>query len=124
MRNPADNILRISQGKSVTRYIYTILRLSSEKIHACADVDRIAAEHRNAVEEKLDDLKRLLNELERISACCRGKSIIKAVASSKPCRLQREFPEPAADARLTSPSVDTSRLGAQLGRPVGILCKP
>ena len=53
-----------------------LLRLSSEKMHACADVDRIAEQHRKAVEEKLDDLKRLLNELERISACCRGKGVI------------------------------------------------
>lgn len=53
-----------------------LLRLSSEKMHACGEVDRIAAQHRRAVQERLDDLKRLLSELERISACCRGEGVI------------------------------------------------
>jgi DNA-binding transcriptional MerR regulator len=53
-----------------------LLRLSSEKTQACAEVDRIAEQHRRAVEEKLADLTRLARELRRLSACCRGNGII------------------------------------------------
>jgi len=53
-----------------------LLRLSSEKTQACAEVDRIAEQHGRAVEEKLADLTRLARELRRLSACCRGKGII------------------------------------------------
>lgn len=56
--------------------IRDLLRLSSEKTHACAEVDRIAEQHRRTVEEKLADLTRLARELRRLSACCRGKGII------------------------------------------------
>src|SRR5947208_7492554 len=53
-----------------------LLRLSSEKTKACAEVDRIAEQHRRTVEEKLADLTRLASELRRLSACCRGKGLI------------------------------------------------
>jgi DNA-binding transcriptional MerR regulator len=53
-----------------------LLRLSSDKTTACAEVDRIAAQHRRSVEEKLADLTKLANELRRLSACCRGKGLI------------------------------------------------
>ena len=53
-----------------------LLRLSSVKTQACAEVDRIADQHRRTVEEKLADLTRLANELRRLSACCRGKGLI------------------------------------------------
>ena len=53
-----------------------LLRLSSDKSKACAAVDRIAVLHRKAVDEKLNDLKRLSKELRRISDCCRGKGVI------------------------------------------------
>ena len=56
--------------------IRDLLRLSSEKTQACAEVDRIAEQHRRAVEEKLADMTRLATELRRLSACCRGKGII------------------------------------------------
>ena len=56
--------------------IRDLLRLSSEKTRACAEVDRIAEQHRQTVEEKLEDLKRLAGELRRLSACCRGKGVI------------------------------------------------
>jgi DNA-binding transcriptional MerR regulator len=56
--------------------IRELLRLSSEKTRACAEVDRIAEQHRRAIEEKLADLSRLASELRRIGACCRGKGII------------------------------------------------
>src|SRR5882724_4747031 len=53
-----------------------LLRLSSERTQACAEVDRIAEQHRLTVEEKLADLTRLASELRRLSACCRGKGLI------------------------------------------------
>jgi len=53
-----------------------LLRLSSEKTDACAEVDRIAEQHCRTVEEKLADLTRLASELRRLSACCRGKGLI------------------------------------------------
>jgi DNA-binding transcriptional MerR regulator len=53
-----------------------LLRLSSEKTQACAEVDRIAEQHRRSVEDKLADLARLASELRRLSACCRGKGLI------------------------------------------------
>ena len=53
-----------------------LLRLSSEKTQACAEVDRIAEQHRRTVEEKLADLTRLAGELQRLSACCRGKGLV------------------------------------------------
>src|SRR6266446_4258337 len=53
-----------------------LLRLSSEKTQACAEVDCIAEQHRRAVEEKLADLARLASELRRRSACWRGKGLI------------------------------------------------
>ena len=53
-----------------------LLRLSSEKTKACAEVDRIAEQHRRTVEEKLADLTRLASELQRLSACCRGKGLV------------------------------------------------
>ena len=56
--------------------IRDLLRLSSEKTQACAEVDRIAEQHRRTVEEKLADLTRLASELRRLSACCRGKGLI------------------------------------------------
>ena len=56
--------------------IRDLLRLSSEKTQACAEVDRIAEQHRHTVEAKLADLTRLASELRRLSACCRGKGVI------------------------------------------------
>jgi DNA-binding transcriptional MerR regulator len=56
--------------------IRDLLRLSSVKTQACAEVDRIADQHRRTIEKKLADLTRLANELRRLSACCRGKGII------------------------------------------------
>ena len=53
-----------------------LLRLSSEKTQSCAEVDRIAEQHRRTVEEKLADLTRLASELHRLSARCRGKGLI------------------------------------------------
>ena len=53
-----------------------LLQLSSDKLMPCAHVKRIATEHRKAVAEKLADLKRLDQELERLSTSCGGKCVI------------------------------------------------
>jgi DNA-binding transcriptional MerR regulator len=58
------------------KQVRDLLRLASEKTKACEEVDRIAAEHREAVGKKLQDLKRLSRQLRRISDCCRGKGVI------------------------------------------------
>ena len=71
-----------------------LLRLSSEKTQACAEVDRIAERHRHTVEEKLADLTRLASELRRLSACCRGKGLIancRIAGSSRLFPLNRQF---------------------------------
>ena len=73
-----------------------LLRLSSEKTKACAEVDRIAAQHRRTVEEKLADLTRLASELRRLSACCRGKGLI------ADCRIIEALsPEHVSSTRLS-----------------------
>jgi len=53
-----------------------LLRLSSERARASAEMDLITEQHRGAVEEKLADLTRLATELRRFAACCRGKGLI------------------------------------------------
>jgi Cu(I)-responsive transcriptional regulator len=53
-----------------------LLRLSSKKNQECSEVDRLTARHLADVEEKISDLKRLLKELRRLSACCRGDGLI------------------------------------------------
>jgi Cu(I)-responsive transcriptional regulator len=53
-----------------------LLRLSSEKNQACAEVDRITSEHLTDVEHKIRDLKKLAAELRRLSKCCQGGGLI------------------------------------------------
>lgn len=55
-----------------------LLRLSSQKDQDCRDVDRIAASHLAAVEDKIADLTRLADELRRINSQCRGGGVIAA----------------------------------------------
>lgn len=50
-----------------------LLRLSGENRLSCAEVCRMAERHREAVEDKIADLKRLVTELRRISASCNGR---------------------------------------------------
>ena len=50
-----------------------LLRLSSQNGPSCAEVCRMAARHRKAIEGKIADLKRLESELRRISASCNGR---------------------------------------------------
>lgn len=56
--------------------VRALLSLASREDQECALVDRIAAEHLVAVEQKMDDLTRLAGELRRISSCCQGGGLI------------------------------------------------
>jgi Cu(I)-responsive transcriptional regulator len=56
--------------------IRDLLRLASQKDEACAEVDRITAQHLIEVEQKISDLKRLTKELRRLNNCCQGNGII------------------------------------------------
>ena len=49
-----------------------LLRLSSQGDQECREVDRIAAGHLAAVEDKIADLTRLADELRRINSRCAG----------------------------------------------------
>ena len=53
-----------------------LLRLSSQETQACAEVDRITADHLIEIEQKILDLKRLATELRRLSKCCQGDGLI------------------------------------------------
>jgi Cu(I)-responsive transcriptional regulator len=53
-----------------------LLRLASQEDRACSEVDRITAQHLTEIEQKIADLKRLAEELRRLSACCHGNGII------------------------------------------------
>jgi DNA-binding transcriptional MerR regulator len=53
-----------------------LLRLSSSEDYACAEVDRITAEHLLAIETKVADLGRLASELRRIASQCSGNGRI------------------------------------------------
>ena len=53
-----------------------LLRLSSEKNQACAEVDRITNEHLTEVENKMRDLRKLAVELRRLSKSCQGGGLI------------------------------------------------
>src|SRR5215831_15784393 len=47
-----------------------LLRLSAQNARSCAEVCDMAARQREAVENKIADLKRLASELRRIGASC------------------------------------------------------
>src|SRR3546814_280393 len=53
-----------------------LLRLSSQEGKSCSEVDRIAAAHLAAIEEKIADLSRLADQLRRIISRCEGGGII------------------------------------------------
>ena len=55
--------------------IRDLLRLSDERNRSCAEVDKIALGHLQAVERKIADLQRLAVELRHLSAQCRGGTI-------------------------------------------------
>lgn len=52
--------------------IRELLRLSSDEDKDCAEVDHLAAAHLSAVEQKIADLSRLSEELQRIGRLCQG----------------------------------------------------
>jgi Cu(I)-responsive transcriptional regulator len=53
-----------------------LLRLSSQEGKSCGEVDRIAAAHLAATEEKIADLSRLAEQLRRIISRCAGGGVI------------------------------------------------
>lgn len=53
-----------------------LLALSSQAARPCDEVDRITAEHLGEVERKIADLRRLAQELRRISTSCQGGGMI------------------------------------------------
>jgi Cu(I)-responsive transcriptional regulator len=53
-----------------------LLHLSSREDSACAEVDRITAEHVADIEKKITDLSRLASELRRIARRCQGNGRI------------------------------------------------
>lgn len=52
-----------------------LLNLSQRTDKDCAAVDRLAVDHLAEIERKIADLRRLENELRRISECCQGGRI-------------------------------------------------
>lgn len=56
--------------------VHDLLHLSSQTHEACSDVDRITANHLAAIEQKIADLRRLADELRRISRRCQGNGRI------------------------------------------------
>ena len=53
-----------------------LLHLSSRENQECSEVDRITAQHLVDIEQKLSDLRRLADELRRLSNCCKGNGLI------------------------------------------------
>lgn len=67
-----------------------LLRLSSKEGQACAEVDKITAQHLKDIDQKVTDLTRLAEELRRLSASCHGKGTV------GDCRiLEALIPKPA-----------------------------
>ena len=70
--------------------IRELIELSAHPEQPCAHADRIAAEQLQAVRDKIDRLKRLEAELERISTHCHGDQVkdcyvIRALANHELC---------------------------------------
>jgi DNA-binding transcriptional MerR regulator len=55
--------------------IRELIHLSGHAEKPCADADRIAKEQLQSVRERIAQLKRLENELERIATCCTGETV-------------------------------------------------
>jgi DNA-binding transcriptional MerR regulator len=53
-----------------------LLGLAGQEDRECREVDRIARQHLQSVERKIDDLQRLAGELRRISSRCSGGGTI------------------------------------------------
>ncbi|MEP9374006.1 helix-turn-helix domain-containing protein [Mesorhizobium sp. KR1-2] len=70
--------------------IRKLIDLSAHPDRPCADADRIAAEQLRAVRKKIEKLKRLESELERITTHCHGDQVkdcyvIRALAHHELC---------------------------------------
>ena len=70
--------------------IRELIELSAHPEQPCAHADRIAAEQLQAVRDKIDRLRRLEAELERISTHCHGDQVkdcyvIRALANHELC---------------------------------------
>jgi DNA-binding transcriptional MerR regulator len=70
--------------------IRELIELSAHPEQPCAEADRIAAEQLLAVREKIEKLKRLESELERITSHCHGDQVkdcyvIQALANHDLC---------------------------------------
>lgn len=73
--------------------IRELLELSAHPERPCEQADRIAAEQLQAVREKIEKLKRLEQELERISSHCIGENVrdcyvIRALANHDLCESE------------------------------------
>lgn len=55
--------------------IRELIRISADPDRPCADADVIAREHLRAVRQKIDKLKRLEKELERIATGCHNDRV-------------------------------------------------
>ena len=70
-----------------------LLSLSSQEDRDCCEVDRIAAAHLTATEEKIADLTRLACELRRIISRCQGGGVIadcRIIEALSPGRMENE----------------------------------
>ncbi|PSJ58216.1 MerR family transcriptional regulator [Pseudaminobacter soli (ex Li et al. 2025)] len=70
--------------------IRKLIDLSAHPERPCADADRIASEQLQAVRAKIEKLKRLESELERIATHCHGDQVkdcyvIRALANHELC---------------------------------------
>lgn len=73
--------------------IRELLELSAHPERPCEQADRIAAEQLQAVRERIEKLKRLEQELERISTHCMGENVrdcyvIRALANHDLCESE------------------------------------
>ncbi|MPZ10887.1 MAG: MerR family transcriptional regulator [Kiloniellaceae bacterium] len=70
-----------------------LLHLSSQEGKSCGEVDRIAAAHLAATEEKIADLTRLAGQLRRIISRCEGGGVIadcRIIEALSPCAEEDE----------------------------------
>ena len=82
-------------------HVRDLLSLSSREDQECSLVDRIAAEHLLAIEQKIDDLTRLAGELRRISNRCKGGGLI------ADCRIIEALSPSTTSSGISQPGVPT-----------------
>ncbi len=64
--------------------VRSLLSLANDRGHSCDDVDRLARQHLEEIEHKLDDLIRLRDELRQTIGNCRNNTIAD-------CRILKAF---------------------------------